>query len=85
VGYTCSTCRTREYPDLEGLIGAIVGPCWRQVVDVAMVQAEAILAAARAGYCELHAVWLAELVGWTIRTDAARRELLASAAVPRVR
>lgn len=85
MAYVCSTCRDREFPEIEPLIGQIVGPHWRQVVDVATVQADAIAIAVRLGYCARHAVWLGELVGWTIRADAARRELLASAAVTRGR
>lgn len=80
MGYACSTCRVREFPELERLIGQLAGPCWRDVADVAEVQADAVMIAIRTGYCERHAAWLGELVGWTIRADAARRDLLAAAA-----
>jgi hypothetical protein len=83
VGYSCSTCRDPEFPELERFIGAIVGPCWRSDPDSAVIQAVAIEAALRSGYCRRHAVWLGELVGLTLRQDAARRDVLARAVVAR--
>ena len=60
----------------------IAGPAWRAGGDAGLIQADALILAVRSGYCDRHADWIAELVGWHVREARARRQALARATLP---
>lgn len=81
VGFACASCIDRTFPPTERVLATIAGPSWREVSDLAHVQAEAVAVAIRLGHCDRHAAWLGEIVGLTLRSAAAARAALSEALV----
>lgn len=79
VGFVCDTCTDRTFPPTERVLATIAGPSWREISDLAHVQAEAVAVAIRLGHCDRHAEWLGEIVGLALRAAAAGRETLSAA------
>lgn len=76
MAYSCAKCTALGTVTYVELAEQVCGPRWWAPPSIPEAQADAIHRLMRRGVCEMHARLIADILGLTIRTEAARRAAL---------